>query len=227
MKYLLSLILILPGLAVALPKIPPIPVTLAYVEGEGAVGVQRAEQIFDIGMGVMRMAGIPVYRAKTLWFSEVTRECDSLAIEDRVTCLHQWVSLLRAQRGGLVYVALPPLLDRYMAGIANGICQISKPTALAVGNMRFLDSLDIRGYWMSFIAVIHELGHLVGMTHIDSSCNAMRSNALVCVDSKKMPLRYSSLSVADAKLCMSYRLNPGSWRRARVAHGPVIEEVRK
>ena len=220
---LLAVVVLLPGLAVALPKIPPIPVTLAYVEGEGAVGVQRAEQIFDIGAAVMRLVGIPVYRQKTMWFNVRTAECDSLSLIDRHTCLDQWISVLRAPRNGLVYVALPPIQDKWMTGVASGICRYGRSSAVATGNMRYLDALDIRGYWMSVIAVTHELGHLVGMWHLSDRCTVMRPDALVCVDQKKMPLRYASISVWEAKTCMDIR----NGKNKRSYSAPVFEEVRK
>ena len=208
----------------AAPRVPSVPVVLAYVDGPGAVGVPMAEKVFDFAMGLMRLVGLPVYREKTLWFDAPSVQCLSLAMPDRIACLREWQARITAPKNGAVYVALPPLVGGFLAGISSGTCTIGKSSAVAMGNMRYSSALDIRGYWMSVIAAAHEVGHATGMYHRNAGCKIMHADGLRCVDIVPMPPMFAARSVNDAKSCLAKRVKGKFVRGTRQI---VVDEVRQ
>ena len=211
MKKLLLLIVLLPSVALAAPRfvIPPIPIRIAYVDGPGALGVPMVERIIDAATAVFRKVRIPAYREKSFYFNNWTPECRSVALSDRVTCLRQWMALLRNPLGipgGVLIVVTPPLNGSFWAGIANGIGAIGSRESIVVANLKERFPGDPVSFGISATVAGHEIGHALGMEHDDRRCTMMHSAAAACVKADGKPVKPSGKSVAEAMRWLRLRL---------------------
>ena len=85
---------------------------------------------------------------------------------------------------------------RFIGGYGEAGCNSG---GFSLSNGQPVRSIGGEGYTMSSIAMSHEIGHTLGLSHIDSFPNIMHSAALQFAG---QPIGFTQRSIRDMKRCV-------------------------
>lgn len=133
---------------------------------------------------------------------------------DQLQRLYAWERWVRENIGTnkdvLYYVMLPPIHYGgllYIGGYAINTCAYKRQLPVAIGNAELVNQAGLPRKEASEVIVAHELAHLIGAYHLDSSHNIMHSGALSFVVANEK-LFFDPISAGQINLCLSNIIAP-------------------
>lgn len=184
--------------------IPNILVTLLLVTGPYSLSIgELKDQVISKSQAHYAAAGFRLAPTKTIYKIR-DRYAQLSTISESRRKFNLYRSFVRRVGYGSknrVHAVLPPMLEpnglRYIGGYGEEGCNSG---GFSLSNGQGVRSNGGEGYTMSAIAISHEVGHTLGLSHIDSFPNIMHSAALQFAG---QPIGFTQRSVRDMKRCLN------------------------